>query len=253
MSGVIWIFTDLPLPAIEKILPQESLVSESGGIRVLCAVSAKWSLPSLASVTIRRLLDRYYLITAREATITESAALEAQFFEWLADRYEDEIDVQNNLDNIRSLLIAAIDSNVGPNPRILDWGCGAGLISQVLTDFPYIHVTGFDVSASMRRVARSKGLQVVDSQQLGDMADGVFDGIVASYVLHLSVPVSYFAEIDRLLKFGGVLVANFHKGGGIAQANRGLNSRGYVSEELKNQDSNKHGRVFRFSKEANSV
>ena len=72
--------------------------------------------------------------------------------------------------------------------RILDAGCGSGPLFAALRDRGAI-VTGIDTSTGMLEVARRRlgadaALQVADLRNRLPFADGAFDDVVASLVLH---------------------------------------------------------------------
>jgi ubiquinone/menaquinone biosynthesis C-methylase UbiE len=72
--------------------------------------------------------------------------------------------------------------------RVLDAGCGSGPLSTALRAKGAI-VTGFDSSSAMVELARQRlgenaALLVADLSQPLPFADGAFDDVVASLVLH---------------------------------------------------------------------
>lgn len=95
--------------------------------------------------------------------------------------------------------------------RVLDAGCGSGPLAEDLRAKGAV-VSGFDSSAAMLELARERlgedvDLRVVDLGQPLPYADGEFDDVVVSLVLH------YFkdwwaplAELRRVLKPGGRLL-----------------------------------------------
>lgn len=95
--------------------------------------------------------------------------------------------------------------------RILDAGCGSGPLSAALRDGGAI-VTGFDSSAAMvelarRRLGADAALSVGDLGQPLPYADGAFDDVVASLVLHyLRDWTEPLAELRRVLAPGGRLI-----------------------------------------------
>lgn len=95
--------------------------------------------------------------------------------------------------------------------RVLDAGCGSGPISEALRARG-AQVTGFDSSPAMvelarKRLGRGVDLQVADLSRPLPFADGTFDNVVVSLVLHYlqdwSGPLS---ELRRVLKTGGRLL-----------------------------------------------
>jgi SAM-dependent methyltransferase len=97
--------------------------------------------------------------------------------------------------------------------RILDAGCGAGPLAAALRDRGAI-VTGIDASAGMLALARRRlgddvALHLVDLNDRLPFADGAFDDVVASLVLHyLEDWGPTLAEMRRVLRPGGRLIAS---------------------------------------------
>src|SRR6185436_8572375 len=95
--------------------------------------------------------------------------------------------------------------------RVLDAGWGSGPLSAALRAKGAI-VTGFDGSPAMLELARQRlgddaALHVADLSRPLPFADGAFDDIVASLVLHyLRDWATPLAELRRLLKPGGRLI-----------------------------------------------
>jgi SAM-dependent methyltransferase len=97
--------------------------------------------------------------------------------------------------------------------RILDAGCGSGPLFAALRDRGAI-VSGFDKSSGMLELARRRlgddaDLQVADLGQPLPYADGAFDDVIASLVLHYFEDwTAPLAELRRVLKPGGRLIAS---------------------------------------------
>jgi ubiquinone/menaquinone biosynthesis C-methylase UbiE len=95
--------------------------------------------------------------------------------------------------------------------RILDAGCGSGPLFAALRAKGAI-VTGFDSSPAMVELARQRlgedaELHVADLSQPLPFADGAFDDVVVSLVLHyLRDWTAPLAELRRVLKPGGRLI-----------------------------------------------
>ncbi len=97
--------------------------------------------------------------------------------------------------------------------RILDAGCGSGPLSAALCDRGAV-VTGIDASAGMLALARRRlgadvALHVVSLCDRLPFADGAFDDVVASLVLHyLQDWGPTLTELRRVLRPGGRLIAS---------------------------------------------
>ncbi|KAB8166524.1 methyltransferase domain-containing protein [Streptomyces sp. 3MP-14] len=97
--------------------------------------------------------------------------------------------------------------------RVLDAGCGSGLLSAALRDRGAV-VSGFDSSAGMLELARRRlgdgaDLRVTDLGGPLPYPDDTFDDVVASLVLHyLEDWGPALAELRRVLKPGGRLIAS---------------------------------------------
>ncbi|WP_026275684.1 class I SAM-dependent methyltransferase [Salinispora tropica] len=95
--------------------------------------------------------------------------------------------------------------------RVLDAGCGSGPLSEALRAKGAI-VTGFDSSPAMVELARTRlgedaDLQVADISLPLPFADGAFDDVVVSLVLHyLQDWGAALSELRRVLKPGGRLL-----------------------------------------------
>lgn len=95
--------------------------------------------------------------------------------------------------------------------RVLDAGCGAGALSHALRAKGAL-VTGFDSSPVMLELARQRlgedaDLQVADLNLPLPFADGAFDDVVVSLVLHyLQDWTAPLSELRRVLKPGGRLL-----------------------------------------------
>ncbi|MFH9968754.1 class I SAM-dependent methyltransferase [Streptomyces mirabilis] len=121
---------------------------------------------------------------------------------------------ENNLVNAyyaRPAMLALAGDVAGR--RILDAGCGSGPLSAALHDRGAV-VTGIDASAGMLALARRRlgadvALHLVDLSDRLPFADGAFDDVVASLVLHyLEDWGPTLAELRRVLRPGARLIAS---------------------------------------------
>ena len=97
--------------------------------------------------------------------------------------------------------------------RVLDAGCGSGPLSAALRAEGAV-VSGFDASAAMvglarRRLGEDADVRVADLAAPLPFADGEFDLVVASLVLHyLEDWAGPLSELGRVLKPGGRLIVS---------------------------------------------
>ncbi len=97
--------------------------------------------------------------------------------------------------------------------RVLDAGCGSGPLTAAMRDKGAV-VTGIDASAGMVDLARQRlgegaDLRVADLAAPLPFADGEFDVVVASLVLHyLEDWTGALGELRRVLKPGGRLMVS---------------------------------------------
>ena len=108
------------------------------------------------------------------------------------------------------------EADLPPASRILDAGCGPGLVSQAFLQAGH-RVLGIDLSDEMIRRARIRCADFGDRarferQSLHDPTpEATFDASVSRYVLHHVVdPRSFVARQVELIRPGGVLVVSDH-------------------------------------------
>jgi ubiquinone/menaquinone biosynthesis C-methylase UbiE len=191
----------------------------------------------LAADSLPRLMDHFYLWTPAGARETRQQILDALFNE-TATNFGLLINEENNRRNIKSLLVLIQKHFKGRNDlSVLDFGCGPGLSIDVAGEFPF-KLTGYDRCEKMRAIAHKRGLAVLtpDIFYAGSRA---YDAILASYVLHLTLPSDELKQLWSVLKPGGILVANFHKSSGLSITNEFLTGLGATTTILPfTEDSN---------------
>jgi len=148
-----------------------------------------------------------------DTTYARSAWLvKADHYDSFAENYS--IDNESNLINgfyERPAMIALAGDVRGR--RVLDVGCGSGPLSAALRA-KGAHVTGFDGSPVMARLARNRlgadaAVCVADLAHPLPFADNSFDDVVASLVLHyLPDWTQTLAELRRVLEPGGRLLVS---------------------------------------------
>ena len=132
-----------------------------------------------------------------------------------ADTFQDETLPMFPLD--RNMIRLLVDL-VGERPRILDAGCGAGQVTQMLSNWG-CDAHGFDAVEKLIALARTAYPDV--DFTVGDLRalpyrDGEFDALVARYsIIHtepLEMP-TVLAEFARVLRPGGCLLVEFQASG----------------------------------------
>jgi ubiquinone/menaquinone biosynthesis C-methylase UbiE len=135
----------------------------------------------------------------------------------VADKRGGRWDVEEFLATGRATVAAAMARLEAPPRfgRVLDFGCGAGRLTQALADYAD-EVVGVDVAPPMlevaRRIDRSGGrcrFVLNEAPDLSAFEDGGFDLVYSELVLqHLPARVidGYLAEFMRVLRPGGLAV-----------------------------------------------
>ena len=127
------------------------------------------------------------------------------FFDTLADRW-DEICIHDEakIEEIMSL------ATLRPGMRILDVGCGTGVLERFLLPTRPEKIVAVDLSARMIEKAREKyGTPIVDFRcaDVMDLTDEPFDLIMAYSVYpHFEDPEGTIRKFSQLLKPGGELL-----------------------------------------------
>lgn len=94
------------------------------------------------------------------------------------------------------------EPHVGPDDRVVDFGCGSG---GLLAGLDVADRIGVEVSEPARRQAQAKGLRVVTSTS--ELADSAADVVISNHALEHSVaPLAELRELHRVLRPGGKLV-----------------------------------------------
>lgn len=110
-------------------------------------------------------------------------------------------------------------ANIQPGQRVLDVGCGTGLLTRMVKQFvPEARVTGLDGDEEVLRIARdkSRGAEIQwDHALVFDMPypDNSFDAVVSSFVTHhltSEEKARAFKEVHRVLRpDGGFHIVDF--------------------------------------------
>ena len=151
--------------------------------------------------------------------------------DWQSDRY------QTNAGFVPILGMPVLELlDPRPGERILDLGCGDGVLTEKLAE-QGCEVVGVDASEQMIEAARRKGLDahVVDGQALA--FDAEFDAVFSNAALHwMQQPDKVVAGVCRALRPGGRFVGEFGGHANVAACRAAmmavLNARGMDAESL---------------------
>lgn len=135
-------------------------------------------------------------------------------FEALASRWWDKESEFKPLHDINPLRLNYIDERARlPGKRVLDVGCGGGILSEGLCQRG-AHVMGIDMGAAPLSVAKLHGLesgieveyQQITVEALAEQQAGTFDVVTCLEMLeHVPDPASVIKACAKLLKPGGQL------------------------------------------------
>src|SRR5262245_60287226 len=95
---------------------------------------------------------------------------------------------------------------VAPGARLLDVGCGVGVLGRL---YPELGFVGVDVSfPALRQATIGYSLRLECAADRLPFPDAWFDGVLAVNMLHhVPDPAATTAELARVLKSGGVMIA----------------------------------------------
>ncbi len=190
---------------------------------------------------IVRYLDSFYLLVPMSNPISRRQ-LFYRFFSLLGEDYETFIDIDRNKENIRCLL--SIINYYLPflkGVKVVDYGCGTGLSIEIAHIYG-VDVIGFDSCPIMLDIANRRGMMVWNEDEMSEQPSNGIDAAFSSYVFHLLPENENLQILFKLLKSGGVLVANFHKDFGREWANQYLTRLGFRLASLpKITLSKRHG------------
>lgn len=130
------------------------------------------------------------------------------------DNWVSEYDAHHHQNGWKALLnhvAYTLTTHLDENSKILDVGCGTGLLGKELNSYRFDHLYGIDISAKSLDFARQFNLyQGLSTAELGkklDFADNTFDALTSCGVFtRKQVPLNSFEELIRILKPGGLFL-----------------------------------------------
>jgi predicted TPR repeat methyltransferase len=143
------------------------------------------------------------------------ADLRSLYDEW-ATSYDTDLSKSDQDYVAPAIAAATVSKHITPTPlssiKILDAGCGTGLVGAALSALGATHVDGVDLSPGMLSVARKTGaytaLDAVDLSKPLTKGDGDYDVVTCIGTLtHAHVGPDVLGEFVRVVKSGGWIVA----------------------------------------------
>ncbi len=149
-------------------------------------------------------------------TATNHEELMDAYKDWAGDYDTDTVDRFGYVAHISSgnTLHAFVNN---PKARVLDAGCGTGLVAEVLAAYGYDNMDALDYSQEMLDEAERKGLYrkyiQADLSKPLDMPDNSYDAIVCTGTFTYGhVDASAFDELIRVTKPGGYITFTIRDG-----------------------------------------
>ena len=145
----------------------------------------------------------------------DSEELEGIYKKWASDYDHDVLELAGYVGHLitSSLLLSTIKNK---KAKILDAGCGTGLVGEILSENNYKNVEGVDFSQEMLDEAIQKqvyqSLRLVDLTKNLDYEDSLFDAIVCAGTFTCGhVGPEALIEMVRITKKGGYICFTVRK------------------------------------------
>jgi predicted TPR repeat methyltransferase len=118
---------------------------------------------------------------------------------------------QNGWKGLLNHVAYTLTSYLTEDDKILDIGCGTGLLGKELSSYRFTNLNGIDISEKSLQFAETfniyKGLSKAELGKTLDFADNSFDALVSCGVFtRQQVPLNSFEELIRILKPEGLFL-----------------------------------------------
>lgn len=160
-------------------------------------------------VSDNKTLDKVY-------TATNHEDLMDAYKDWAADYDSDTVGSFGYVAHVASAkaLDHVLDDN---NARILDAGCGTGLVGEALKNMGYCNMDALDYSQDMLNEAERKGVyqryMQADLSKPLNLPDNSYDAVVCTGTFTYGhVDADAFGELVRITKPGGSIVFTIREG-----------------------------------------
>lgn len=188
-------------------------------------------------------LDHFWILLP--TSIKEQRVLWREFYRLYSPIYNQLINRSHNLLCLHYFKQLLEDKLIPTsNQRLLDFGCGLGLSAGV---FDPATIVCYDNNEVMRNSSRERGLVTLNERQFRTLTPNTFDGCFACYVLHLAISIDDLNQLARVLRGGGVIVANYYKGINADRVNRIFREKSLTVEQIENQQG-RFGSIYVYRK-----
>lgn len=157
-----------------------------------------------------RIFENYHLLSANGDK--NQGIVVGAFFDWLSDRYSNEIDLSKNLACYETLFDIANQFRESLlTTAVLDIGCGPGTILGTCVAHAAQLLVGYDISEVAAQLAASSGMEVISREHFLK-GPARFDIALSAYSMHYACDFTdTLAGVQSSLKPGGIWALNFHK------------------------------------------
>lgn len=172
-------------------------------------------------------MDRFYIILPD--SYQEQERLWRYFYLNFGEQYESIINITHNCSCISFMLDYLTNrQKLTIGSTVLDFGCGSGL-SKLCKNA--VNVLGYESIDIMRTQAIQRGLKVLSGNELQSY-DKFFDGVFASYVLHMAISEKDITIVRDKMRDGAVWIANFYKDINVETVNYIFSKNGFDVKEV---------------------